>query len=167
MRTDTLVRGSADVVTVVRLRKHDVYKRLDKEGYGDTYVLRFGIVTDVLYNGEDTAITAIEFRQAYAGQPVVTELKVFGTNSDLKLFYAEPEEITTHLGSIHDDAIKTLEKAQQELARAQVLVATVEQVRRETGTLQLMAPITSPTVEVEGSRVEPQPEEGTDEQPAF
>lgn len=112
MQTTTLVRPTADVVTIVSLRPGDVYKRLDKDYSGTK--LFFGIVRDVLHNGEDAVITALEFSATFNG--VEPALKVFGTNDDLKLFPAEPEEVRTHFAELRASAVKAVERAQNDLA---------------------------------------------------
>jgi len=123
MRATTLVQASADIVTVISLKTGDVYKRLEK-GYSNDYSIQLGIVQDVLHNGEDTAITALEFASSYTG--VEPKIKVFGTDSDLKLFAATPEEIRSHFEELQESANRAIKLAEDDLAKKRELAARVE-----------------------------------------
>lgn len=140
MRTQTLVQASADIVTITTLRQGDVYKRLEvnASGYGEKYVLNFGVVTDVLHNGEDSVISALEFEVSWTG--VTPKLKTFGTDSDLKLFDATPEEVRQHFGEVRDSTAKAVRAAEDALAKA---VGVDQQVRAVTGQLSALA-LTAP-----------------------
>lgn len=136
MRTATLVQATADIVTVINLRAGDVYKRLEenKSGYGEPYTLHFGVVSDVMHNGEDAVITALEFAVSYAG--VDPKLKTFGTNADLKLFAAQPEEVREHFAEVQEHARLAVEKAEAEAAKQKAMANRVAAVieRVESGT---------------------------------
>jgi len=136
MRTSTLVQATADVVTVLNLRTGDVYKRLEenKSGYGEAYTLQFGVVQDVMHNGEDAVITALEFTVSYSG--VEPKLKTFGTNADLKLFSAQPDEVRNHFAELQESARLAVEKAEGEAAKQRTMAARVASVidRVESGT---------------------------------
>lgn len=140
MRTTTLVQATADVVTIVSLKAGDVYKRLEKD-YANAYEMKFGIVQDVLHNGEDAVITALEFTASYTG--VEPKFKVFGTDTDLKLFAAQPEEVRQHFDEIMEAAEKAVETAEKELAKKRELfVRVTDLVQREAGRV-LTAPTTN------------------------
>lgn len=114
--TATLVQASADVITVVTLRKGDVYKRLTNAYGGANYDLSIGIVVDVMHNGTDAVVTALEFGHAYGSAEV--KLQTFGTGSDLKLFPADPEEVRAHLGDVQEAAARSVKAAEDALAKA-------------------------------------------------
>jgi hypothetical protein len=80
---------------ITSLRKGDVYKRLNESSYNADDQLVFGVVTDVLNNGDQSAISAIEFAPLYAS--VEQKLRVFAGGKDIALFPAEPKEVETYL----------------------------------------------------------------------
>jgi hypothetical protein len=125
VRTSTLVQATADVVTIVSLRRGDVYKRLEESQYGGGTQLHFGVVTDVMHNGTDAVITALEFPMDYSGAPT-PKLKTFGTSADLRLFAAQPEEVRQHFGEVMDGSRRALNTAREAWEKAN---ATDVQVR--------------------------------------
>lgn len=153
MRTATLVQASADVVTVINLRAGDVYKRLEVNTYGERHTLHFGVVQSVMHNGEDAVIVAIEFPQEWNG--VQAKLRTFGTDADLKLFDATPEEVTAHFAEVRDASAKTVAAKREELAKAEVIHRQVEQMIERVGGQALTAPITGvPAIEAEDAAEE-------------
>lgn len=141
MRTATLVQASADVVTVVSLKTGDVYKRLEKNTYGEQYVMKFGVVQDVMHNGEDAVITAMEFTASYSG--VEPAFKTFGTDSDLKLFAAQPEEIRHHFDEITEASRKAVLQAEDELTKKRELAGRVHELIQRVSNGELTAAATS------------------------
>ena len=132
MNTATLVRTSADVVTITTLRPGDVYKRLAKPSYGDGYEAYYGIVQTVDSNGADALITTLEFHVDYS--KVEPKLQFFGTGTDLKLFAATPDEIGAHLSHVAEVAARRLVEAHKARDAAEQVVAAVERIR-ETSAL--------------------------------
>jgi hypothetical protein len=142
MRTATLVQATADVVTVVSLKTGDVYKRLEKN-YASQYEVKFGVVQDVMHNGEDAVITAMEFTASYSG--VEPAFKVFGTDTDLKLFAAQPDEVRQHFDEIVEASEKAVRTAETEMAKKVELAGRVKAlVARESA-----KPLTAAAVEIE------------------
>jgi hypothetical protein len=134
MRTEHLIQPSAEVITITSLKKGDVYKRLEKD-YGNTYSLRLGIVEDVMHNGNDCAFTAIEYEPNY--NSVSTRSKVFGTESEVRLFAATPSEIAVHFDDVVRTAERGVEARERELADAQTTLQSVQDAlhRIQQGTL--------------------------------
>lgn len=114
MHTSTLVQASADVVRIVTLRQFDVYKRLEKD-WQDKYVMWLGVVQSVDYNGEDALVTSLELN------PVTgkSEIKTFGTGTDLKLFAATPQEIQHGINEVIQISDRNLVTAQRALEAEQ------------------------------------------------
>lgn len=137
MRTTTLVQASADVITVVNLKAGDVYKRLEKD-YASNYDLKFGVVQDVLHNGEDAVITALEFTSSYGG--VEPKLKTFGTDSDLKLFAAQPDEVREHFTELLEASRRAVRKAEDELTKQVELAAQIARLTENASAAALTAP---------------------------
>ena len=147
MRTATLVQATADIVTVVSLRTGDVYKRLEKN-YSSEYTVKFGVVQDVMHNGEDAVITAMEFTSTYTG--VEPAFKVFGTDSELKLFAAQPDEVRQHFTELVEAAQQAVEKAKTDLAKKRELAARVTELVKRESERALTAPETAAAIEMEG-----------------
>jgi hypothetical protein len=128
MQTSMLIQASADVVTILSLRKNDVYKRLnDRTAYGSATepTLRFGVVTDVLNNGTDSAITAIEFSADYSGAN--PEVKVFRAGTDIALFAASPAEVVAHLDEVTAAAQRAVETAESDLGKKRAVLDLARQ----------------------------------------
>lgn len=140
MRTATLVQATADVVTVVSLKTGDVYKRLEKN-YASQYEVKFGVVQDVMHNGEDAVVTAMEFTASYSG--VEPAFKVFGTDSDLKLFAAQPDEVRQHFVEITEASRQAVLKAEDELTKKRELAGRVHELIQRVSSGELTAAATS------------------------
>jgi hypothetical protein len=138
MNTATLVQATADIITVVSLKTGDVYKRLVENTYGEKYTVQIGVVRDVMHNGEDAVITALEFAQTYGTAEV--ELQTFGTGTDLRLFAADPEEVRAHFAEVIDKAQRAVRAAEEELAKKRDLLDTIQRVTAEESARTLTAP---------------------------
>lgn len=136
METRTLIEPTAQVITITKLSKGDVYKRLVKN-YSDTYDLRIGVVTDVMHNGSEAALTALEFSSSYMN--ATAEIKVFGGDNDLALFHADPAEIEAYLGDVLKESERTVESKRKEVEKAELVSQTVRNVMLSKH--QLTAPV--------------------------
>jgi hypothetical protein len=116
MQTQSIVRASAQAITITTLTQGDVYKRLIEQSYStDKYRAVVGIVQSVDFNGEDAMISALEVDDG----KVVS--KVFGTDADIKIFSASTEEVQTFIL----DNERTIE-SRVESARLALALATRE-----------------------------------------
>ena len=113
-KTKNLVKASARIITITELSEGDVYQRL--EGNSD---LRYGVVTQVLHNGEDAVIQALEVTEGMYYSGPTAELKTFGTDSDVKIFPADPLHVQLHLGKVRQANGETLVRAERALSTAQ------------------------------------------------
>jgi hypothetical protein len=114
MKIDQIVRpAAAEVITITTLRPGDVYSRLEKQSYSETYYMRLGIVQTVHANGTDAAFTAVEVDSL----DYSVALKVYGTGSDLALFTATPDEIRTVLGEALERAGRDVRDAEAALSK--------------------------------------------------
>lgn len=118
MNITQFVQPMANVVAITSLQTNDVYKRLVKK-YNDTYEMHYGIVRDVVHNGEDAAFTAVEFTSEYGSLHI--ELKTYGSGSDLAIFPATPDEVTSHFNELLVKADRAIVEAAKELTRKQEL----------------------------------------------
>lgn len=129
MRTETLIKDSAQVVKIVELSTGDVYKRLVKEAYSsETYKIKLGIVQDVISNGEQAALTALEFETGYGS--VKPKIEVFADESELHLFAATPDEVHAYFDELEQVARRQLNTAAEALEQAEKVSASVSQARR-------------------------------------
>lgn len=133
------IQADASIVTVTNLKVGDVYKRLVKD-YSDNYEVLMGIVTSILNNGEDTAITALEFSSDYSGTDA--KIKTFGTSTDMKIFDATPDEIATHLSALLEKSEKQIETKMGELAKHRSVAQSIRNTMERATSGQLSAPAT-------------------------
>lgn len=127
---DRIVTQPTDVTSVVSLSKGDFYKRLEpKKDYSEAKI-HYGVVADIISNGEAIAIQATEFLVGYSGVTIAE--KIYQGDSDLQLFPASVEEITEYLPSIQAAADDDVRKARGELIKAtskqRAIIALVERI---------------------------------------
>jgi len=132
MRTQQLVRTTATVVRIVELEPGNVYKRLIKKSYvtegTSPYEIKLGVVQSVLDNGEQTAITALEFEHSYA--TIKPEIRVFGEDSNLQIFDATPAEVETYYAELRDSADQAVKSAINALEAARRIQDAVKDATR-------------------------------------
>jgi hypothetical protein len=122
MQTQTLVRASADVVTVTTLRPGDVYKRLVKD-WRNEYVATFGIVQTVDHNGVAAMISSLEISTGKV------EHRVFGTDTDLQIFATTPAEVEHALAEHHESLMTAHRAAQDALDKASAALDRFDQIK--------------------------------------
>lgn len=113
MEAKTFVQGQAQIITIVSLKKGDVYKRYEKPQYGEAK-LYFGTVLDVMFNGEEAVIHAVEFDSEYSTATV--KRRVFGNDTDLAIFPADPVEMDLALQEFEGLVDQAVERKRRELA---------------------------------------------------
>lgn len=145
MQTQQIVRGSAEVLTITRLAVNDVYKRVEGSAYSNEPVLRYGVVTDVMDNGPDAAVVAVEFRPAEYGSGVQIMTKVITGNSPLAIFPARPEEVTDHMAGIIEAASRAAQVAREAWEKAEAQLKQVQEAAARLSAGELTAPATSAT----------------------
>ena len=140
MKTEQLVRAEATVVTILNLKKGDIYLRIDnKESSTGEEALKYGVVSDILHNGEDSVIIAIERYKAKWSDAINVERKVFQTNESLKLFHADKESFQLFVKSLEETQQRNVDAADRALAKALDLRKEIQKLR----TLTLSEPETS------------------------
>lgn len=151
MDTRQLIEASATVITITSLKRGDVYKRIEDTpdyGAGSGPSLRFGVVTDVLNNGEDSAFTAVELTPTYNG--VESRLRVFTAGKPAALFAATPEEFEQHTKLLQAAADRAVQSARETLAKAEEAQQHAGRVIAMALRNELTAPQTSaPTIALE------------------
>ena len=115
METRTLIKDTATVARVTALVEGDTYRRLIPKTAYESTKIAVGIVTGVLNNGEQVALTALEVREGYGSE---VEVKVFDAETDLALFPADHTEVLEILGAAQDYQRKAVERAEKALGEA-------------------------------------------------
>lgn len=132
MQTDTLIKASAQITAIVELKPFDVYKRIESEYSGAK--LQFGIVTDVMHNGTEGAITALEFPDSTYNTVPQPKLVVFATGKEAALFNATPDEVEAHLTLVREAAQRALDEARRKHDEARNLMGRLEAIIQDVAT---------------------------------
>jgi len=145
MKTATLIQPYAEVVRVTTLRRGDVYKRLEDKSastYNESDGLVFGVVTDVLDNGEQTAVTAIEVSRETLYETRV-KLRTFAGGRDVAIFPATPDEVRLHLADGLEQARTEVERAERSLSDARHKLSSLEDINNGDLAKRLRPPVTA------------------------
>ena len=122
MQAHTLVRTSAEIVTITTLRPGDVYKRLVKD-WQNQYEAVFGIVQTVDANGEAAMISSLEVSKTKVDH------KVFGTDSDLQIFASTPEEVSLGFDQYEEHLASDLRVALDAERKARIAITRFEEIK--------------------------------------
>lgn len=122
MQTKQIVQASANVIRITNIQKGNLYKRFDESG-DYTY---YGIVTDVLNDGNNTIITATEYRKSWSSMSV--ENKVIRGDKDFIMFPATIEEFKVEFQSVINSKKKDIEDYQLKIQEAERLIDTTEKL---------------------------------------
>lgn len=125
MQTANFITASAEVTSITKLKKGDVYKRLSDDTYSGDEILH-GIVLDVLYNGTDAAIQCMEFKSSYSS--LDTNFKVFGGSKDIKIFPSTQEEVSQYLKDVVKSIERDIETKQKSLSENQDKLVQAKQI---------------------------------------
>lgn len=140
MQTVNLVQASATITTITELKVGDIYKRLEESSYSGAK-LKMGVVTGTLNNGEDSVITSLEYDIDYS-DGVKTEVKVFGTNAELKIFPAAAEEVTQQITALEEStesAVRRAETALEKVKQSAEIVAGLRDLKLNQPTVAQLA----------------------------
>ena len=134
-----IVQASAEHIRIVTLAKGDVYKRLAPDGYGSTKrSLSFGVVTDVLSNGDESAVCAIEYQRSF-GAPTA-KIVTLTADEDAVLYPATPDEVRSYFGELAEALEQAIATKTRELAETR---QKLERVMELAGS-NLTTPATEP-----------------------
>ena len=123
MQTKSIVQASANVIRIVSLQKGDIYKRYESSSFGDDKVT-FGIVRDVVNNGDNTFIEATEFEVSYSEMKAKT--KIFSGEKDISIFPASIEEIEEDFTCCRDKVIKDIAENENKIVELRKALVTTE-----------------------------------------
>lgn len=125
MEIKTLVKTTAKIARITTLEPGNVYKRL-VDDYGTQRIV-FGVVTDVMNNGTEAAVTAVEVDTQYGGP--TTALRAFGNATDVALFPATVEEVSEFFNKAETAAEDDVESKARALFKAEQLRDQVIRLR--------------------------------------
>lgn len=91
MQVNTLIKPSAQIIRIAEVSKGDVYKRMHTPSYG-TQGIVYGVVMDVLHNGEEAILTGLEFSPVEYGNDIAPTVRTFKGDTEVSLFPATVEE---------------------------------------------------------------------------
>ena len=112
MQISTIAKAEGQIIRVVGLSEGDVYKRLVKKSYGDDVEVRFGIVTGVLTDGEQLAVTGLEIEASYSA--VAFQSVAFNGSTEVAILPATPEEYSQNYSQWIQRQAQAVEKAHVE-----------------------------------------------------
>ena len=139
MQTTQIIEASAVITTITELKAGDVYKRVVSDTAESRLV--FGVVQDVMHNGDDGAISTLEVVVSY--QSVLVQNKVFDTQRSVALYAATPVEFDVHLAEMRKAAEANLRAAEHALTKAQEAVELIGSY--QDSARSLTAPVTVTT----------------------
>lgn len=124
MHITSIVKPTAQLGRVVELTVGDIYKRVERSEYASTTTLIHGVITDILSDGENTTVTAIEYVPGgYSTNKV--EQKVFGPKDEVALYPADPDEFRIAVDGLIDSQQRAVDNARRELERQEFMLAKV------------------------------------------
>ena len=126
MKVQTVIQPSANIVRITSVEVGSVYKRLDNPTYGDPRML-FGVVTDIMTDGENSAMIAIEFvPPTYNSGAVEPTLKTFKGDSEVSIYPAQPEEFKVAMEESMAQQERSIEEARKSLDKKQAVLTMME-----------------------------------------
>ena len=135
-----IVQASAEHIRIVTLAKGDVYKRLAPDIYGSTKrSLSFGVVTDVLSNGDESAVCAIEYQRTY-GAPTA-KIVTLTADEDAVLYPATPDEVRSYFGELAEALEQAIATKTRELAETKQKLERVMELANSTLTTPATEPV--------------------------
>lgn len=133
MQVQQIIQASADVLTITRLSPGNVYKRVD-EDYNGAPTLKFGVVQDMMNNGSDAAVTALEYEADY-GSGAKATLRGFTGSKPAAIFPATPDEVRAHVDGLLESTERAVREAEEALSRKREALAAVQRMHAHLGDL--------------------------------
>ena len=110
MNTQQIVQTSANVIRIGNLQVGDIYKRYNDSSYDNS--MFYGIVKSIDNNGEQTFITATEYKKSYS--KIEASLFIIRGDKGVSIFPCTIEEVKQEFGNVVsgvEKEIETLEKS--------------------------------------------------------
>lgn len=122
MQTKQIVQASANVIRITNIQKGNIYKRFDDSG-DYTY---FGIVTDVLNDGNNTIITATEYRKSWGDMNV--ENKVIRGEKEFVMFPATIEDFQMEFQDVISKKQREIESSEESIKKAEKTIEVTKKL---------------------------------------
>jgi len=122
MQTKQIVQASANVIRITNIQKGNIYKRFDESG-DYTY---YGIVTEVLNDGNNAIISATEYRKSYSSMNV--ENKVIRGDKEYVIFPATLDDFQIEFQSVIDSKEKEIENSRKSISEAEKTIETTRKL---------------------------------------
>jgi hypothetical protein len=115
MQVKQMVSTDAQVVRITNVASGDIYKRMHKPSYGEPSLV-FGYITDVLNDGENAVLVAVEFTPGAWGSSTEPTVRTFSNDTDVAIFPATEDEWRTGLGEAMNRQRALVETVERDLA---------------------------------------------------
>lgn len=97
MQTKNLIQASANVIKITRLAKGDVVKLVEEGSYSGAEIY-YGVVTDLLNNGDKSYVQIMRYKKSY--NAIDCDIKTYCGDKDLSLFPATVDEVQEELKEV-------------------------------------------------------------------
>lgn len=126
MQTHTLIKDTATVVKMNQLAEGDTYRRLiTSDGPGEARVA-YGVVTGILSNGSEIALSTVELVKERYSYEYTVEVRVFQADSELALFPGDTSELQSVIAQAQRAAERKVETTKKELNERRQKQAEIE-----------------------------------------
>jgi hypothetical protein len=124
MQVKSMIATDAQVVRITNVASGDIYKRMHKPSYGEPSLV-FGYITDVLNDGENAVIVAVEFTPGSWGSSTEPVVRTFANDTDVAIFPASEDEWRTGLGEAIEKQARLVETVERDLAAKRGVLDTL------------------------------------------
>lgn len=123
MQTKNLIQASANVIKITSLVKGDVIKMVEESSYS-TPEIYYGVVLDLLNDGDKTFIQIMRYKKGYAS--IDTDIKTYNGSKDLSIFPATVKEIEEELQSAINQIETSIKEEEKKLASKKEALKTAK-----------------------------------------
>lgn len=130
MQVKSMIATDAQVVRITNVSSGDIYKRMHKPSYGEPSLV-FGYITDVLNDGENAVLVAVEFQPGPWGSSTEPVVRTFANDTDVAIFPASEDEWRTGLGEAIDKQSRLIETVERDLAAKRAVLDALSRAAEE------------------------------------
>lgn len=131
-----IIQTSVEIITITKLKKNDVVKIIE-ENYSDAKLM-YGIVQDLLANGEDVTLQLLIMDIAYGDLKLST--KVITAKNTFQMYPANIEEVRDFFNKTKEVFIQKISEKEQELEKMKSNFVTAKKLMSLTGKLGITTP---------------------------
>lgn len=129
MIINTVIKQAAEISVITSISAGDIYKRLETPSYGGPRVV-LGIVTDVLQNGEQAAVTAIEFIPPEYGA-VEPKMVTFAGDAEVSIYPVARQEFVSLIAALEERQASIVETAERDLTRKSGVLNQIRSLQQQ------------------------------------